>query len=476
MAEDLLHLEATASIETLAEHFRRLGHIASVDRLTHHLVGALGRLIEGERLSVRRIVLEASALPERLRPYAQEGSPLSEARGVELHTIKRIAQWTAAIVEMTARLQADWPEIQQTFALDKSLRLVAISPPLGDLHQNGRAVHGLRYSDGRAVIYKPRSVDQEHAFNRLMTWLRCEHCPLDLSATKVVPRGGYGWTEFVSTRPAQAGEEAIRFYRRQGAFLAVFWLLSAGDLLDENVVVSGEHPIWVDTENTGVPETVSTLDGKGAVPAWISDSMLTTGMVYSGKSKQFSLKQQTALNLACTEDRSVVFTRDDVIKSPYRGAVIEGFRAMYTWLIDCPTARSFDTGPLTWFHGLYVRVIPRSTAFYARLKALLSSLSDEGRLAITSDLTQALREELPTGGGSRRLPDEVIRLEVEALQRGDIPYWHTTTDSYVLRESDNTASVTSLITMTGMDNMKRRARRMCHEDGVRQAWLLDAYL
>jgi lantibiotic modifying enzyme len=49
--------------------------------------------------------------------------------------------------------------------------------------------------------------------------------------------GEYGWVKFVETEYCTTDGEAERFYERQGAFLTLFYLLTASDCVAENRVV-----------------------------------------------------------------------------------------------------------------------------------------------------------------------------------------------------------------------------------------------
>src|SRR5262249_12442012 len=65
---------------------------------------------------------------------------------------------------------------------------------------------------------------------------------------RVLDRRRYGWAEFVQAGPCGSREQVQRFYRRQGAYLALLYVLAATDFHYENVIAAGEHPVLVDLE------------------------------------------------------------------------------------------------------------------------------------------------------------------------------------------------------------------------------------
>ena len=71
---------------------------------------------------------------------------------------------------------------------------------------------------------------------------------LSFRTLKLVDRGSYGWSEFVSAASCRTEEEVARFYERQGAYLALLYALDAVDFHFENVIAVGEHPLLVDLE------------------------------------------------------------------------------------------------------------------------------------------------------------------------------------------------------------------------------------
>jgi lantibiotic modifying enzyme len=466
------HLDA--AFETAVATVRQFEGPAS----NHTVVASLRRSL---RSFIRRefsISVEVTAASDRLPPLLRkhiangfEPDPDALDEFIRL----RASQWRDTIVELVNRLGCDWANLCEHFGVAQDAAITAVTPPLGDLHHGGRAVHKLTFSDGTALIYKPRSVETEHLFRKLLESLEAEGCTPAFRSCAVLPRNGYGWTEFVATTYCQNYDEIVAFYRRQGGFLALFWLLCAGDAIGENVVVAGEHPIWVDTECLCSPDLIDLHSGHLAFPEWIRESMLGTAMVLygGGDLAQAHFRGETGLYVSCTQDRTRTFTNDDVLQPPFLQAVTGGFRDLYQWFLDQNERRSLKTGLLAGVHSRNVRVLLRSTALYADLVRLIAVTPRANRSEVLQDIRQALSERDARGSGP--FPDGIVSAEIEALERGDIPYWVANTMSLDLWEA-NGERVYGVSRATCVECIERRLARMSAADLSRQMWLLESFL
>jgi len=72
--------------------------------------------------------------------------------------------------------------------------------------------------------------------------------PVELKAVRAVARDGYGWTEFVDHTGCADREAFNLFFRRAGAWLALFHCFAASDMHQENMIACGDHPMPIDLE------------------------------------------------------------------------------------------------------------------------------------------------------------------------------------------------------------------------------------
>ena len=102
----------------------------------------------------------------------------------------------------------------------------------------------------------------------------------------VLPRTGYGWTEFIDHSSCVDRQGFPRFFRRAGAWLALFHSFVSVDMHQENIIASGEHPVPIDLEMIlQASEAWSEPDTAGAGHAFeaamerVIDSVMTVGLL-----------------------------------------------------------------------------------------------------------------------------------------------------------------------------------------------------
>ena len=126
--------------------------------------------------------------------------------------------------------------------------VVELQPSLSDAHRGGRSVVALTFASGRRLVYKPKDMGTEAAYQRLLAWLNDQGAPLSFKVLKVLDRSTHGWEEFVPHLPCQNPDEGRRYYERAGMLLCLFYVLEVTDCHYENIVASGEYPVLVDAE------------------------------------------------------------------------------------------------------------------------------------------------------------------------------------------------------------------------------------
>lgn len=175
---------------------------------------------------------------------------LFEDKPVLLRTIATIAsQWIDTSREFIMRLEADWVAIERELLTGAAARKVdGIEGDLSDLHNGGRSVQIVRFDDGSRVVYKPKDLRLDAAWHELVERLNHSSAPIALKATRAIVRNGYGWAEFIDHAGCADREGVKLFFRRAGAWLALFHCFAAADMHEENIIACGDHPIPIDIE------------------------------------------------------------------------------------------------------------------------------------------------------------------------------------------------------------------------------------
>lgn len=170
------------------------------------------------------------------------------------------AQWRRASSELLQRLEADYADLIEHFAIGIAPGpLVRLADGSGDTHADGRRVQILEFASGLRVVYKPRPMELDVEFQQVIDWANAHAGDLDLRTPRVLPREGYGWAEYVAHAACDDLAQFARYYYRLGGLLAILYALQATDFHHENIIAAGEHPLAVDLETLLHPM----LAGKG---------------------------------------------------------------------------------------------------------------------------------------------------------------------------------------------------------------------
>lgn len=174
---------------------------------------------------------------------------LFEDRPVLLRLIAVITrQWIETSGEFVLRLDADLQAIRRDILHSgRAAPVATIEGDLSDPHNGGRSVRIVTFADGARVVYKPKDLRLDIVWFKLIERLNAAGPPVDLKAMRAVARDGFGWTEFIDHTDTDA-KGCERFFRRAGAWLALFHCFVANDMHQENMIASGDYPVPIDLE------------------------------------------------------------------------------------------------------------------------------------------------------------------------------------------------------------------------------------
>lgn len=316
-------------------------------------------------------------------------------------------------------------------------------------NQQRRAVAVLRFADGRAVVYQPRSPALLRHFGELASWLNKTVPGLALRTVTTVVRPGYGWVEFVPHRPCASIVEVDRFYRRHGALLALLYAVDATDLHHENLVAAGDQPVLVDVETLFHP----TFD-PGQDPATLALCSSVTRTALLPQPLDASGAGRPRLG------------EKDVDPADYRFALLTGFRAGYDAIV---AHRDELAGLLRRCCDDEIRLLARPTQAYATL------LAESTRLDLLRDEGDRDRffGRLWTDSAGSPAPRRLIRSEVADLVAGEVPVFTGRPHSRDAWTSGG-ERVPDLLAASGLDAATAKIMTMDEVDRLDQEWLIAA--
>lgn len=516
--------------EALAVPLRTLVD-AACDRLTAHgagldhvdLTGVLASFADG--LRTRLVDLAVRTLVTELHTQRQAGLLTgSDSKQRFADFIRRLAcprglgtlcadypvlarllgqttgQAADAHLELLARFAADRPAIVRTLlgGVDPG-RIVSIESAHGDRHGHGRAVAIIVFDTGRRVVYRPRDVSTYVRLRAVVDWLNRQVPGLRLRTVTPLARAGYGWLEFIPAEPVDDLAAVDRFYRRQGALLALMHALHAGDLHHDNLIAAGETPVLVDVETlfhlSVRPADVETAAQTDAATATLAESVHRTALlplIFVGEEGVADLSglggdQGATLPSGVLDAEFPATDRMRLVKraAQYAGgrnrprlggheidpgeheaALLEGFRLGYNAIL-----RRADEFAML-IEGcadLEVRLVVRPTKGYSILQ---EESTHPDLLRDAADREQIL-DVLWTEAVGHPLRWRLSRYELADLWAGDVPLFTTRPGSHDVWTADGTR-LTGLLNRTGLGHALDKLAAMNEVDRRHQEWIISA--
>lgn len=197
-----------------------------------------------------------------------------------------VRQWIDTSLELVTRLGLDAEEIKRTITGSKaSVKVHSIRGDLSDPHNFGHSVQIITFEDETKVVYKPKDLRLDVAWHDLISIFNASSPPVDLKAVKILASHDYGWTEFIDHTSCASSQDFEIFYRRAGAWLALFHVFASTDMHFENILANGSHPVPIDLEmilqasapeaEQETPETAAMIEARKNVVK----SVLMVGML-----------------------------------------------------------------------------------------------------------------------------------------------------------------------------------------------------
>lgn len=379
--------------------------------------------------------------------------------------------------------------------------LVAVEAGSGDRHQGGRAVAMLRFAGGATVVYKPRPLAVHTHFGELVGWLNDAVPGLGLRAVRALVRPGYGWLEYIAHRPCAGAEDVVRFYRRQGALLALLYLVDGTDIHFQNLIACGDSPVLVDVETLFHPTLpIAVLAGADPAAAALAASVHRSAIL-----PQKLLGEHGALDIsglggdkgspyptdgvaweAAGTDRMRLTRRPveftgavnrplldgaDADPVAHRTALLDGFRVAYDAIVAGRDALGAPGGPLDRFAGDEIRIVVRATRAYV---TLLDESTHPDVLRDALERDQVL-DVLWADSAHDPVRTRLVGREQADLWAGDVPLFTGRTDS---RDAWTAAGdrLPDVLDVPGLSAVHAKLAALGPADRRCQEWLITAAL
>jgi type 2 lantibiotic biosynthesis protein LanM len=433
--------------------------------------------------------------------------------------------WVEASAEFLNRLATDWSDIEQSFSQDTPLQqVVALKPSLSDPHNGGRSVIALTFDTGLQLVYKPKNLELDAAFYKLLDWCNAPihsfpggkpgerdprgsaspplpafpTAPLPFKVLQFLNRSTYGWVEYVKSLPCEDEAAAQRFYQRSGMLLCLIHILEGTDCHQENLIASGEHPVLVDME-TLLHHRAKMIDpseshASALANQQLSESVLRTmllpqwGMIPSdrltldlsglGGVEELGLSVPQLQNINTDamdlgyETVTIKQANAPILKgiplSPndYLEDLVGGFEQMYRFLISHQAALLAPSSPIMTLAHQKVRFVFRNTRTYT----VILQKSYEPNL-LRSHIDRSIALDVLSRGflttEEKPIFWQMLAAELQAMEQLDIPFFvaDSSSDSLTLPTG---AVIPKIFEEPSFDRMQKRFMTLSEADLDRQ--------
>ncbi|MEH2137647.1 type 2 lanthipeptide synthetase LanM family protein [Nostoc sp.] len=380
--------------------------------------------------------------------------------------------WVESQLEFLHHLDADWSEIAEKFNNGEPLgQVTSVQPLRSDPHRGRRSVITLKIEPNLHLVYKPKHLGTEQAYNQLLAWLNEQGSPLPLKTLQVINRDSHGWVEFVASQACEDTAQLERHYQRAGMLLCLIYVLDATDCHYENLIASGEHPVLIDTEtlmqhrpeieSSGNVQTAQKLafdwvDNSvmrtALLPVWHPGSNGNSGFDFSGlgshnqEARHYKGLQWSSVNTDQMALNQKLLTIDPFLAhvptlngqpaslSDWIEAVATGFEQMYHFLQDKKEVLLSQDSPLWTMARQLVRFVFRPTNTYFRI---LNKLRSSEYLRDGVDRSIGLEILKLTAAGATEKPKlwSILQAERQQMEQLDIPFFSIYPNTDVLELS-----------------------------------------
>lgn len=344
-----------------------------------------------------------------------------------------INNYKAFIVEFLDRLQEDFTEICHKFAFSSStLKINKLDPFCGDMHRSGRSTISIILSDNlgstNTFFYKPKSLSPDTVWNTLMKRMWSLGMKHTVVLTTNIDKNNYGWQKGeLSDTEVDNCDQLKLFCFNQGANIGLAYFFGLQDLIADNILAIGSHPLFFDMEMllSPTPKAAGDYLTNSCVGQHYLKSVIRSGLIpcYGFETLNAIGYNNSGLSIVNSNKRHIP---KFINKQFYHNELLDGFDYTCSFIANHreEIVRILKEEVVSNPH-LQTRYLVRYTFNYSQLLKALRSPLCQGD-ALQRHLTI---ENLWRGYNKTILDESIIGEEIRQISQGDIPLFTTNPNS-----------------------------------------------
>lgn len=384
-----------------------------IAHLLHHLSQQSGKALLLELIIFKMYdSLEGSTPKERFSSFINNHFLTAEFKETFFKTNPVLSHrfniietlWKLNTKNFLTRLEQDLPEIQKEFSPNQPLgNVVHINTGLSDFHLGNQNVFEVTFESGLSIFYKPRTIKGDLLFRSFLEDLHKLGFPLTFKIANGLDKTHYCWVEKIVYLPCETEDQVKSYYRRAGALLCIFYLLSGRDFHHENLIAHGEYPVPIDLEtlftsnldikngNISIYALENSVLGTNMLPQLEFGEKGLAGMDMSGlggkPGQEWSVTADTwqhvntdemeivVSKVSLPQEKNLVKIKDKAVSpDKYINNILSGFKECYQFLKNHQKTILEEAKLLDRFDGVAFRHIIRPTRFYGKLLMSLKEI------------------------------------------------------------------------------------------------------
>ncbi len=366
--------------------------------------------------------------------------------------------WVESTTKFIQRLHNDLTTIEHSFSSNENLgKVESILTSLSNPHHGNRVILTLTFSSGVKVVYKPKDLSLDVAFNQLLDWCNQQSIALPFKSTKILKCQEYGWVEYIDQQPCLEEVEVKNFYHRAGMLLSLLYVLGAKNCHGENVIANGQYPVLIDADILMQPP----INSSNESDKWFKDSVVGVGFLPAWSGNIYSKSSQDSSVLGnihphqINSSREWKFINTDKMHLVRKSKVIPAGANVV--VLDGKTVAPYDYQDdiIAGFEEIYKLLIQhketllKTGTLLANFQLAKSRFMTRSNLSYTIAAKKSLTPQYLTNGFDYSLLINILNLnystktklnhqaiitaEANSLQQQDIPYFSVACDSNSLQ-------------------------------------------
>ena len=400
---------------------------------------------------------ETKVYHDFVRAVTADGGAAFYRRYPELRPLLtlRIAYWLRSSHRLIQSFHADSAGLDTVLGIPATARISRIFGGLSDSHHKGQSVSIITLSTGKRIVYKPRKVDLEEAFMRVLGFLNSRADEPLFRVMRLLPCSHHGWCEYISHTQTEDPEGLKVYFRRVGHLLAALHAFRATDCHFENLIACDGFPVMVDLETVGhanhewntpdregvteLVELYSSVSRVGLLPIirTTGDELDLSALGAALDPQNIPAERFEALGTALMglkqfdrtlDAHEVLPTRVQADREALVEQMAEGFMHAYGLISEVKGELLKRSELIPSFQHTYCRYVARPTRQYSWLsQRCLDYTTLHDRDTRRNELSRVYRAAEHSAASPHW--SSIAAVEYSCLERNDIPHFHTPMDS-----------------------------------------------